>query len=291
MFKKISPYLLIMPALLFLIVFLVYPMINTVWLSFWKYSYFEPEIKTFVGIKNYISLFKDVGFYSSLSFTVLFTLICISIEFVVGMALALVLKKVTRFGTVIRTISIFPYMVAPIAAGQIWRLLFNLDSGMVNYVLNVFSLRSVNWLGSNSGAFWAVVISQVWKSTPFVMLVLLSGLQSIPEEVYEAAVVDGASPWQSFKSITFPLLLPSVTIALVFETIFKLRVFDLVITLTGGGPGKATTPLGILLQRNYFQTYEAGYSGAISVVLLFLGATFSVLYFFLINKQANRGAR
>lgn len=290
MLKKFSSYLLVLPALLFLVVFLVYPMVNTIWLSFWKYSYFEPEARTFIGLKNYFSLFKDVGFFSSLSFTICFTVVCISIEFVVGMTLALVLKKVTRFGTVIRTISIFPYMVAPIAAGQIWRLLFNLDAGMVNYILNVFSIHPVNWLGSNAGAFWAVVISQVWKSTPFVMLVLLSGLQSIPEEVYEAAVVDGANSLQSFKSITFPLLLPSVTIALVFETIFKLRVFDLVITLTGGGPGKATTPLGILLQRNYFQTYEAGYSGAISVVLLFLGASFSVLYFFLINKQAKRGA-
>jgi len=285
MLKKISPYLLITPALLFLIVFLVYPMINTVWLSFWKYSYFEPEIKTFIGLKNYISLFKDEGFYSSLSFTVCFTLVCISMEFVIGMCLALVLKKIVRFGTIIRTISIFPYMVAPIAAGQIWRLLFNLDIGMINYILNVFSIHPVNWLGSNSGAFWAVVISQVWKSTPFVMLILLSGLQSIPEEVYEASVIDGASPWQSFRCITFPLLLPSVTIALVFETIFKLRVFDLVITLTGGGPGKVTTPLGILLQRNYFQTYEAGYSGAISVVLIILGATFSILYFFLIDKE------
>jgi len=290
MLKKFSPYLLVLPALLFLVVFLVYPMINTIWLSFWKYSYFEPEMRTFIGLKNYFSLFKDIGFYSSLLFTICFTVVCISIEFFIGLSLALVLKKVSKFGTVIRTISIFPYMVAPIATGQIWRLLFNLDAGMVNYILTVFSVHPVNWLGSNSGAFWAVVISQVWKSTPFVMLVLLSGLQSIPEEVYEAAVVDGANSWQSFKSITFPLLLPSVTIALVFETIFKLRVFDLVITLTGGGPGKATTPLGILLQRNYFQTYEAGYSGAISVVLLFLGAGFSVLYFFLLNKQAKRGA-
>jgi multiple sugar transport system permease protein len=123
------------------------------------------------------------------------------------------------------------------------------------------------------------------------MLVLLSGLQSIPEEVYEAAVVDGANPWRSFWHITLPLLTPSITIAMVFETIFKLRVFDLVITLTGGGPGKVTTPLGVLLQRSYFQTYEAGYSGAISVVLLTFGMIFSFIYIALVTEKPRKRVR
>ncbi len=291
MLKKISPYLLLTPALLFLVTFLVYPMINTIYLSFWDYSYFTPEAKHFIGLRNFIELFSDEGFKASISFSLMFTLMCLVLELLMGMGIALVLRRIIRFGTFIRTISIFPYMIAPIATGQIWRLMFNLDSGIVNYVLNVFSIDSVNWLGSNTGAFFAVVIAQVWKSTPFVMLVLLSGLQSIPEEVYEAAVVDGASPWRSFWNITLPLLLPSVTIAMVFETIFKLRVFDLVITLTGGGPGKVTTPLGVLLQRSYFQTYEAGYSGAISVVLLLFGMIFSFLYIILVIEKPNKRVR
>ena len=242
MSKKISSYLLILPALLFLLVFLIYPMLNTVYQSFWKLSFFEPDAGTFVGFKNYVKLFSQSGFKASLSFTLRFTFVCIALEFVIGLFLALLLRKITRGGTLIRTISIFPYMIAPIAAGQIWRLLFGLDYGIVNYALGMVSVDSVNWLGSNMGAFWAIVITQVWKSTPFVMLILLSGLQSIPTEVYEAAVVDGANAWRTFRHITIPLLIPSITIALVFETIFKLRVYDLVITLTGGGPGKATTP-------------------------------------------------
>lgn len=289
MSKKISSYLLILPALLFLLVFLIYPMLNTVYQSFWKLSFFEPDAGTFVGFKNYVKLFSQSGFKASLSFTLRFTFVCIALEFVIGLFLALLLRKITRGGTLIRTISIFPYMIAPIAAGQIWRLLFGLDYGIVNYALGMVSVDSVNWLGSNMGAFWAIVITQVWKSTPFVMLILLSGLQSIPTEVYEAAVVDGANAWRTFRHITIPLLIPSITIALVFETIFKLRVYDLVITLTGGGPGKATTPLGVMLKQNYFQTYEAGYAGAISGILILLGAAFSVLYIFLINRQPKKG--
>jgi multiple sugar transport system permease protein len=291
MFKKISPYLLLTPALIFLITFLVYPMINTIYLSFWDYSYFTPDDKAFIGIQNYIELFMDEGFRASISFSLMFTFACLILELLFGLGIALILRRIIRFGTIIRTIAIFPYMIAPIATGQIWRLMFNLDFGIVNYVLNVFSLDSVNWLGSNTGAFFAVVIAQVWKSTPFVMLVLLSGLQSIPEEVYEAAVVDGANPWRSFWHITLPLLTPSITIAMVFETIFKLRVFDLVITLTGGGPGKVTTPLGVLLQRSYFQTYEAGYSGAISVVLLTFGMIFSFIYIALVTEKPRKRVR
>lgn len=226
-----------------------------------------------------------MGFLSSLSFTLRFTFICVFLEFLIGLLLALLLKKIIRGGTVIRTISIIPYMIAPIAAGQIWKLLFNLDYGIVNYILNSVGLDSINWLGSNEGAFWSVIIAQIWKSTPFVMLILLSGLQSIPNDVYEAAIVDGANSWFTFKHITIPLLIPSITLALVFETIFKLRVYDLIVTLTGGGPGKFTMPLGILLKQNYFQTYEAGVAGAISGVLIMLGTIFSVLYILLMNRK------
>lgn len=289
MIKKLSPYLLLVPALFFLVTFLVYPMVETIRLSFFDYCYFTPDTKTFVGLANYRELFSNTGFQSSLVFTLSFTLVCISLELLIGLIFALILNQVLRFGTMIRTVSIFPYMVAPIAAGQIWRLMLNLDYGIVNHGLMFLSINPVNWLGSNTGAFWAVVIAQVWKSAPFVMLVLLAGLKSIPQEVYEAGVVDGANRWQLFWMITFPLLLPSIAIALVFETIFKLRVFDLIITLTGGGPGKSTTPLGVLLYRNYFQTYEAGYSGAISVVLLILGTALSILYFFLIGRHAALG--
>lgn len=281
--NKISSYLLIAPAAIFLIVFLVYPMCYTVFLSFFKYSYFTPKV--FVGLSNYRKLFGQITFQNSLSYTLRFTLTCISLEFILGLSFALLLRNIKKGGTLMRTVSIFPYMIAPIATGQMWRLLFQLDYGIINQFLNLFSIKPVNWLASNTAAFWSTVIAQVWKSTPFVMLILLAGLQSISEDYYEAARIDGASRIQIFRKITLPLLIPSATIALVFETIFKLRVFDLIITLTGGGPGKTTTPLGVMLQQNYFKTYEAGYASTISVVLLLIGAAFSWVYIILLNRK------
>jgi len=286
--NKLTSYLLVAPAVLFLAVFLVYPMCHTAFLSLWNYSYFRPSM-TFVGLENYGKLFSQIAFQNSLSFTLRFTLVCITLEMLIGLGLALLLRRVLRGGTVLRTISIFPYMIAPIATGQMWRLLLNLDYGIVNLSLGLFLIPPVNWLASNTGAFWATVIAQIWKSTPFVMLILLAGLQSISEDYYEAAIVDGASSFRAFWYITLPLLIPSITLALVFETIFKLRVFDLVITLTGGGPGKATTPLGVMLQQNYFKTYEAGFASAISVVLILLGSFFSWLYILLIQRRSKEG--
>ncbi|MDL2228944.1 sugar ABC transporter permease [Treponema sp. OttesenSCG-928-L16] len=277
--------MLIFPSIFLLVIFLVYPLINTVWLSLWDYSYFAPEAKTFVGLRNYIYIFsEDENFRFSLWFTLRFTITCICLEFFIGLTLALVLKHIIRLGSIVRTIAIFPYMIAAIAVGQIWRLLFNHDYGLINYLLSFISLDPVNWLASSGGAFWAVVIAEIWRSMPFVMLVLLSGLQSIPNDIMEAARVDGANPVQAFFAITLPLLIPSISVALIFETIFKLRVFDIIVTLTGGGPGKATTPLGVLVQRSYFQSFEAGYSGAISVVLLLLGGIISAVYLKIIGS-------
>lgn len=283
--RKSVPYILIFPSLFLLAIFLIYPLINTIWISLWNFSYLSPEDRVFVGLRNYKNLFtSDEGFISSISFTLRFTLTCLVIEFVLGLGIALILKRITIFGNIIRTVAISPYMVAAIAVGQIWRLLFNQDYGVINYFLGFLSIPPVNWLASTTGAFWAVVIAEAWRSTPFVMLILLAGLQSIPQDIMEAARVDGASRMQAFRKITFPLLIPSITVAMIFETIFKLRVFDIIITLTGGGPGKSTTPLGVLIQRNYFQSFEAGYSAAISVVLLVFGGLISTLYIKLVSR-------
>lgn len=282
--RKTVPYILIFPSLFLLAIFLIYPLINTIWISLWNFSYLSPESRTFVGLKNYKDLFtSDEGFISSISFTLRFTLTCLIIEFILGLGIALILKRITVLGNLIRTIAIFPYMVASIAVGQIWRLLFNQDYGAINYFLGFLSIPPVNWLASTSASFWAVVIAEAWRSTPFVMLILLAGLQSIPQDIMEASRVDGASRMQAFRKITIPLLIPSITVAMIFETIFKLRVFDIIITLTGGGPGKSTTPLGVLIQRNYFQSFEAGYSAAISVVLLVFGGLISALYIKLVS--------
>ena len=283
---RLTPYLLLSPAMLLLGVMLVYPMIATVFMSFWKWPYTDPSRIRFVGLDNYIRLFADdETFMNSLWFTLRFTGVTITLEFVVGLIGALVLDNLKFLRDLVRSIVILPYMVAPIAVGLIWRLIWARDFGIVNYGLRSLGIEPVNWLADPTASFWALVISETWRATPFVTLILLAGLSTIPVEVMEAGRVDGGSRWQIFRHITFPLLLPAVTIALVFETIFKLRVFDLVFTLTGGGPGRATTPLGLLIQRTYFRDYEGGYSGAMAVVLLLLGAVVSWIYVKLVYRE------
>jgi multiple sugar transport system permease protein len=265
---------------------LVYPMARTTYMSFWRWPYTDPSRIKFVGLDNYIELFtEDTYFLTSLVFTLRFTAVTILIEFAIGMLSTLALDNVRFLRNAIRSIVFLPYMVAPIAAGLVWRLLWARDFGLVNYLYKMLGGEAVNWLGSADFSFWALVTTEVWRAMPFDILILLAGLSSIPPEILEAAKVDGSNAWQTFRYVIFPLLLPSVTIALVFQTIFKLRVFDLVFTLTGGGPGKATTPLGLLTQRTYFRDFEGGYAGAIAVILLLLGGLVSWLYVKMIYRE------
>ncbi len=281
-----TPYLLITPAAFLLLSMLVYPIVQTIYMSFWKWPYLEKAKIKFIGFANYVELFTvDEAFINSLIFTLLFTAVTIGTVFICGLASALILENIKAFRNLLRSTMILPYMIAPIAVGQIWRLLWARDFGLVNYFLSIVGLGPVTWLGAEGPAFWAVVISEVWRSTPFVTLILLAGLDTIPLELYEAAKSDGASVFHVFRHIKLPLLLPAITVALIFQTIFKLRVFGLIFTLTGGGPGKTTTPLGIMIQRTYFRYFEGGYSAAIAVILFLIGGFFSVLYMKMVYRE------
>lgn len=283
---KMTPYILLMPAIVLLCAMLVYPLMRTIYISFFFWPYLSPERITFIGLGNYIRLFtQDESFLGALGYTLKFTGASIVLSFLLGLGMALVLERVTLLRNSVRSLIILPFMVAPIATGNIMRLMWARDFGLVNFVLGLVRLGPVNWLAEPLPAFWATVMSEVWRTTPFVALILLAGLNTVPSELYAAARVDGASALQVLGRIKLPLLMPSITVALVFQTIFKLRVFDLVFTLTGGGPGQATTPLGILLKNTYFRFFQAGYAGAIAVTLLLIGAVLSILYMKLAYRE------
>lgn len=283
--RQSVPYLLLLPAGIMLVIFLIYPMINTIILSFWRYPLLNPDQQAFVGFENFARLFRSDTFWASLDFTLRFTFVAIVLEFIIGIGGALLLDQVKLWRPLFTSIVILPYMVAPVAAGLIWRLIWSHDFGLANFALTTVGVDRVVWLGEPQPAFWSVVISEVWRTTPFVMLILLAGLTSIPHELIESARIDGASPRQVFTRIILPLLAPAITVSLVFQTIFKLRVFDLVFTLTGGGPGRATTPIGLMIQRTYFRFFEGGEASAIAVILLILGAVVSLIYLKLIYRE------
>jgi len=284
--QVIEPYVLIAPPLIILALILVYPALRNIYLSFHTWPFTSPQEASFTGLQNYVNLLtQDHLFWQVLRFTLTFVAFTISVELLVGMGAALLLNSVGPAARLITPLVILPYMTARLAAGLVWRLLWARDYGLLAYLLSFIGLADVNWLARSGPAFFAVALPEIWRSTPFVMLILLAGLASLPTEIFEAAKVDGGSTWQIFRHITLPLLIPSLQVALIFETIFKLRVFDLIYILTGGGPGTSTLPLGILVYRTYFRYLDGGYAATLSVVLLVLGAVLTALYLRLFYRE------
>lgn len=277
--RRWEPYLLLLPAILFLIIFLGYPTLSNIYYSLWNWKYTAPDQKTFIGLLNYINLFtKDRLFWQAFGFTLRYVFFTLAIEFILAMAVALLLNSMGRWANIIAPILVLPYMTARLAVGLTWRLLWARGYGLLYYLLGFVGLGDINWLGNPDTAFYAVTIPEIWRSMPFMMLILLAGLASISDELYEAGKLDGGSSWQLFRYITLPLLMPSIAVGLIFQSIFKLRVFDLVFIMTGGGPGTATLPLGILIYRTYLRYLQGGYSAALSVVLLVMGGVFAFVY-------------
>lgn len=277
--SALTPYLLLAPTLIVVGAVLVYPMISTLRRSLYTWPFPEPDQLEFVGLDNYRAILGGGSeFGAALTFTGIFTISALVLEFLIAFGGALLLDRIRRGRSIVASIVIAPYLIAPIAAGLVWRLVLGHDIGIVNYFLSFVGLGPVNWLGSSGWATVSSVLTETWASAPFVMLILLAGLTAIPEEVLQAGRIDGCTERQLFRSIVVPLLLPSIAVALIFSTIFKLRVFDLIVTLTGGGPNNDTTPIGLLIQRTFFRYFDGGPASAMSVILLVLGGLISIVY-------------
>lgn len=286
MWRRLTPYLLLLPAFLVVGAVLVYPMMDTIRRSFYDWPFGAPFELEFVGVENFEALFSGSrGFVQSLAFTGIFVGATIAIEFVFGFGVALTLDRLRRGRSVLAAVAIAPYMVAPVAVGLVWQLILNRDAGLMNYVLGFLGMEPVSWLAQTTEAAFSVVLAEVWRSLPFVMLILLGGLTAVPDTVLEAARSDGASEIQVFRYVIRPLLMPAIAVALIFQTIFKLRVFDLIVTLTAGGPGTDTTPLGLFIHRLFFRYFEGGLASATSVVLLVVGGVITLVYMRFVYRE------
>lgn len=284
--QALVPYLLIAPAFIILGAILIYPTLDNIRLSFLEWRLTTPHLKKFVWFKNYIKLFTiDPDFWQVTRFSIGFTVVTIALEFILGLASALLLYGLVKGRRLLTSFLITPYMVAPIAVGLGWRLMWDRDIGIVNFLLGILSIDKINWLAETEPAFWAIILTEVWRSTPFVTMILLAGLTALPNDVFEAAAVDGANRFLIFRRITFPLILPPLAVSLMFQTIFKLRVFDIPYILTEGGPGTSTMPYGLYIQRIYFRYFDVGTAAATSVVLLFLGTGIAFFYLRLIRDK------
>jgi multiple sugar transport system permease protein len=286
--EALFPYLLVAPSLAALLGVGLYPFLYMAALSFRRLNFRRlGTAGPFVGLENYANLFAEPVFWESLRTTLLIVLIAVPLELVLGFAAATLFVRDFPGKRLAVTVAVIPTILAPVAVAVMWKILLASPWGFlmdtVFYPLGLF--RDVSVFGVGAWALAAIIAIDVWQWAPFAFLVFLAGLSSLPGKPYEAAAVDGASPLQTFRHLTLPLLAPAITVALLFQTVFKLRVFDLIFILTGGGPGIATLPLGILVYRQYVRYFAGGYSAALAVTILVLGALISVVYLRLMSRE------
>lgn len=266
-----EPYIYVAPAFILLMVILIYPLGYSAWLSVhhWTMQTFRDGVP-FIGLENYIAAFQDARFWGSLWVTVRFMFFALSLEFVLGLGLALLLDRATWGKRYSRSLILLPMMCTNIVIGLIWRMLLNFDYGVFNYWLTSLGFTGVAWLGNPDTAMLSLIVVDVWNTTCFVALILLAGLQMQPHELREAAVIDGANTLQLFRYVTLPLLRPAIMVALLWRFIDTFRIFDVVFSLTGGGPAQATETISVYIYRTGFQKFDLGYTSALSMLMILL---------------------
>jgi multiple sugar transport system permease protein len=265
------------PLIIFALLFVMLPVLGTLFTALFRDVTFLPG--KFIGLKNFGRLATDLHFWQSIRFTTLFVVVSVALELSAGMAFALVLNEKVPGRGLMRVAVLIPWAIPIAISGRIWELIYNYDFGVLNFLVKGTGISDtpVNWLGSPVAAFFALVLSDVWKTTPFMTILLLAGLSAIPHNLYKQAMIDGANLFQRFFQITLPMLRPVLVVALLFRTIDAIRIFDLVYVLTGGGPGGSTTSVS-LYAYDYYLSGDFGYGSAVSVVVFLMAAVLGILY-------------
>ena len=280
---RLFPYLFLAPCVLLLLALTVYPLLYLIRLSLARMT---PAGEAFAGLANFSRLFGDAFFWRAAGQTLLYTFGSLTLEFLLGLALALLLDTEIRGRHFWRALFLLPMLLPPVVVGVVWRLIYNPDFGVLNGLLRLlgFDTSRLTWLADPSVALAALVVVDVWEWTPFVFLILLAGLQAIPEEPYEAARLDGSTPVQTFWHITLPLLAPAILVVLLLRTFDLLRIFDQVFILTQGGPGFATETLSLYIYKTAFRFFDFPYAAAQSFVLLAATLALSRFYIYWLER-------
>ncbi|HMQ55713.1 MAG TPA: sugar ABC transporter permease [Anaerolineae bacterium] len=278
---------LLAPLLVFVVVIAIYPLFFSFFISFFKYRLTDPtQTRTFLWFDNYLAAFKDPQVLKAVYNTLVFVVGTVTLELVAGLLLAMLLSAETRLMQLIRSFLLLPMAIPPLVVGLVWKSLYNVDFGVIPYYLKLAGLNVGRGpLGELSTAMPAVILVDFWQWTPLLMVVFLAGLKSLPRDPYEAAVVDGASRWQSFWLITLPLLKPTLLIALLLRTTQSFKVFDIIFATTAGGPGSATTVLNYHIFTVGMTFFDMGYAAALANILLVIVAIFSIAYVMVLERQ------
>jgi multiple sugar transport system permease protein len=278
--------LFIIPTIVFLIVINIFPLLWSLLLSFYEWRASGSDEPIFVGIQNYQDILGDQNFWDTFVLTAKYVVYAVLGELIVGFGIALLLNREIKGKGLITTLLLLPMMMSPAIVGLFWKLLWNPGWGIINPMLGLG--REMSWLSSTDRVMAAVVFTDIWMWYPFVMLLSLAGLSAIPKHLYEAAEIDRASWWFTFKNITLPLVSPLLLIAVIFRTMENFKQFDMIFTLTGGGPGIATEVNAIKLYRMAFQQWDTGKSCAFAYIMLVMVVGISNIYIKYLNKIKER---
>lgn len=276
------------PAVLFLLVFSVVPMAYSLGLSFLHYNTaMAADTVRFVGLENYLSVLTDKGFWDSALWTFLFAVSAVGLNVLIGLTLAVALntKLLPRLSKGLKIVFIMPMMIAPIVTATIWKLMFSPIYGVLNGILVSLGLDRVNWFADVLPARIAIIVVEVWATTPLCMLILMAALQTVPEEMLEAARIDGAAWWEQFKQIVLPLIKKFILLVVTLRFMDAIRMFDIVYNLTNGGPGTATETLASTIYKTAFRYFNVGEGSAGAYIFFLIIIGFS----FLLMKLAGKG--
>jgi multiple sugar transport system permease protein len=268
-FEKNTKWLLLVPTIFLLLALTVYPLIYAFIAMLHKINIRTGE-RTFIGFQNFIEMSTDLFFWNALKNTAIYTGTAVAVEFVLGLSLAMFLSTKLAGRNIFRSLFLTPMMLPPIVAAVIFKIIYIPDFGIINWFLGLFGIEGIVWEASANTALLSIIMVDIWEWTPFMFLILLAGLQAIPLDPYEAAEVDGATKFQIFRDITFPLLRPAVLIALLLRIMDTLRIFDQIFIMTGGGPANATETMSLYIYRHGFRFSNIGYATAMSFIMLIL---------------------
>jgi len=284
-------WLFVGPSIVLLLAVNIFPLIWTINLSFTNFKANRLRPVDYIGLRNYERILSDVDTWQSMQATAHFLFWTIFFQVLIGFSLAYLINKKFKGNDLWTTIIVLPMMLSPAVVGNFWTFLYQPQIGLFNYVVQFFTgidASSFSMIGSVNLAPWSIVIVDTWMWTPFVMLICLAGLRSIPDSIYEAAECDRASKWRQFWTLTIPMVLPFLMLAVLFRGIENFKMFDLVVQLTGGGPGSITTLTSIDLKREAFEKWRTGYASAYAVILFVTVFGLASIYVKALNKVKER---
>jgi len=273
--EQLNSLTFLLPTIIVFSLFLFGPILYSIYMSFQKWSLLTPPI--FIGFGNFIKLFGDKQFWESLKITVEYSLIYVPATTILALFSAVLLNFPLRGRVVFRALFFFPVITSTVVTAVIWKWVLHSDYGILNYFIGYLGIKPIQWLGNPTTALISIIIVNIWRDFGFYTVILLGGLQTIPREIYDSAIVEGASLRQIFHRITVPLLSPTISVVSIMATIFSLQVFDTIYIMTSGGPVNSTTTVGWLIYSQAFKYREMGYASTIGLILFIITFIFSLI--------------